>query len=35
MSQSTEPNIADLANIWLKSYKLNHKLNATKEVVNG
>lgn len=24
--QSVEPNIADLANGWLKSYKLNYKL---------
>lgn len=26
MAQSIEPNIADLANGWLKSYKLNYKL---------
>ena len=26
MSQSVEPNIADLANGWLKSHKLNYKL---------
>ncbi|HNA22540.1 MAG TPA: hypothetical protein PLN40_14120 [Agitococcus sp.] len=26
MSQSIEPNIADLANGWLKSYKLDYKL---------
>ena len=26
MSQSIEPNIADLANNWLKSHKLNYKL---------
>ena len=26
MSQSVEPNIADLANGWLKSYKLPYKL---------
>ena len=26
MSQSIEPNIADLANGWLKSYNLNYKL---------
>jgi hypothetical protein len=26
MAQSIEPNIADLANWWLKSYKLNYKL---------
>lgn len=26
MAQSIEPNIADLANSWLKSYKLNYKL---------
>lgn len=25
-TQSVEPNIADLANGWLKSYKLNYKL---------
>ncbi len=24
--QSVEPNIADIANGWLKSYKLNYKL---------
>ena len=24
--QSVEPNIADLANSWLKSYKLDYKL---------
>jgi hypothetical protein len=24
--QSIEPNIADLANSWLKSYKLDYKL---------
>lgn len=26
MAQSIEPNIADLANGWLKSYKLDYKL---------
>ena len=26
MAQSIEPNIADLANGWLKSYSLNYKL---------
>ena len=26
MTQSIEPNIADLANGWLKSYKLDYKL---------
>lgn len=26
MAQSIEPNIADLANSWLKSYKLDYKL---------
>ena len=26
MSQSIEPNIADLANGWLKSYNLDYKL---------
>ncbi|MGD9733050.1 MAG: hypothetical protein AB7U45_12790 [Desulfamplus sp.] len=26
MSKSIEPNIADLANGWLKSYKLDYKL---------
>ena len=26
MIQSVEPNIADLANGWLKSHKLNYKL---------
>lgn len=25
-TQSVEPNIADLANGWLKKYKLNYKL---------
>lgn len=25
-AQSIEPNIADLANSWLKSYKLDYKL---------
>ncbi len=26
VNQSVEPNIADLANDWLKSYKLDYKL---------
>ncbi len=26
MARSIEPNVADLANGWLKSYKLNYKL---------
>ena len=26
MAKSIEPNIADLANVWLKSYKLDYKL---------
>lgn len=26
MAQSIEPNIADLANSWLKSYQLDYKL---------
>ena len=26
MAQSIEPNIADLANGWLKNYKLDYKL---------
>jgi hypothetical protein len=28
MTQSVEPNIADLTNGWLKSYKLPYKLGA-------
>jgi hypothetical protein len=30
MAQSIEPNIADLANGWLKKYKLNYKLEQEK-----
>lgn len=33
MTQSIEPNIADLANRWLKSYKLDYKLE--QESLNG
>jgi len=33
MAQSIEPNIADLANGWLKSYKLSYKLE--QESVNA
>lgn len=33
MSQSIEPNIADLANGWLKSYELPYKLE--QESVNA
>ena len=34
--QSVEPNVADLANGWLKSYKLDYKLEHRKQkkVVN-
>ena len=28
MAQSIEPNIADLANGWLKNYKLDYKLDV-------
>ena len=31
MAQSIEPNIADLANGWLKSYKLPYKLEQESE----
>ena len=30
MTQSIEPNIADLANGWLKQYKLDYKLEQEK-----
>ena len=30
MAQSIEPNIADLANGWLKQYKLDYKLEQEK-----
>lgn len=33
MAQSIEPNIADLANGWLRKYKLPYKLE--QESVNG
>ena len=33
MAQSIEPNIADLANGWLKDYQLNYKLE--QESVNS
>ena len=30
--QSIEPNIADLANGWLKTYKLNYKLEQSRSI---
>lgn len=30
--QSIEPNIADLANGWLKSYKLDYKLETDRKI---
>ncbi len=30
-SKSVEPNIADLANGWLKKYKLDYKLDVAKK----